>query len=81
MHRGGEEEIRERERGSEKRRHDIKVYVTVPCRRTPPFFRKKGLPGHIGGLDMLQKKEREREKRESMSKEEPRTEFAQMTAL
>lgn len=24
--------------------------VTVPCRRTPPFFRKRGLPDHSGGL-------------------------------
>lgn len=29
---------------------------TVPCRRTPPFFLKRGLPDHNGGL---QRKEEE----------------------
>jgi len=24
---------------------------SVPCRRTPPFFLKRGLPDHSGGLE------------------------------
>lgn len=28
-----------------------KTEVTVPCSRTPPFFLKRGLPDHNGGLE------------------------------
>jgi len=51
--------VREPERESERGREEITHITqcktcrgeTVPCRRTPPFFLKRGLPDHNGGLE------------------------------
>ena len=42
---------------------------TVPCRRTPPFFLKRGLPDHNGGLEK-RREEQEEEGGEEAEEEE-----------
>lgn len=55
---GGGERKRVRQREKERSRREITDTQyktcggeTVPCRRTPPFFLKRGLPDHNGGLE------------------------------
>lgn len=73
LRRGEEEGDRDRERGGEgegeRNRREISHEQTcrgetVPCRRTPPFFLKRGLPDHNGGLEEREEEGMERGGRE-----------------
>lgn len=66
----GVKKTKEREQKRERERSHINKNgtcggETVPCSRTPPFFLKRGLPDHNGGLERKDKergRERDRER-------------------
>lgn len=48
--------MRRREREKEREITHVQYKTRgVPCRRTPPFFLKRGLPDHNGGLEEEEK--------------------------